>query len=704
MLTSKRIVISMLAVPALLMGGAAAFAEVDTSEWACEACPFDDGYRAKVSAGATNVSDDAARFGNYTGYDEEGAYGNLDGYGRYNKDGYRLDYSMENLGLESRAFGLSIDSAGLFGLNFGYREIPFRRFDTTRTIFAQPTGDSHTLPSGWVAAGTTGAMTALASSLQPRLIGSDRQIIDFGGFYDPRNDFRFYADFRRQTKDGVDITSGSSYAQASHLPRFIDYETNTVDAGVQYRAETFSVTLALYGSFFSNKNLGLSWETPFTATPETSVLRMAQQPDNHFQQVSLSGKYLVNHWDTVVAFLAAVGQGEQDDALLPYTSNPDLGAALPSSSLNGKVDTLNYALTVTSRPLEKLRARFSYRYDERDNGTPVTAWSRVIVDLLDSGQPEPNAPYSYDRGHATTSVEYALRDDLRVSAGYEYRQMNRDLQEVAEQTTNEGWGQLRWQPVAWFDLRAKGGASTRGVDRYDTTVAVSLGQNPLMRKYNLAYRYREYGEVVASIMPLESPVSFSASVLFADDDYKESLLGLNGSEEFRATADVSWAVSDSAFVYLAYGRDSLDAHQAGSEQFGFWDWSAFHEDRFDHLGAGVSYRPTEGPLSLRVDYSRGNGDTKIEYDSLSGGRNSLPELESTLDSLRVEASYDFSERLAATFSLRYEKFELQDWALVSPAALPNVLTLGAQPYDYDVVAAGIGIRYRFGENEITLAE
>ncbi len=704
MLTSKRILISALAAPALLLGGTAALAEVDTSDWACESCPFDEGYRSKIGAGATNVSDDAARFGNFTGYDEEGTYGNLDGHGRYNVDDYRLDYMMEDLGLDSRAFGLSIDSAGLFGLDFGYREIPFRRFDTTSTIFTQPSSDSHALPSGWVPAGTTGGMTALGSSLQPRVIGSDRQILDVGGYYDPRNNFRFFADFQRQTKDGVDITSGSSFGQASHLPRMIDYETDTVDAGVQYRADRFSLTLAWYGSFFTNKNPGLTWETPFIATPDTSVLRMAQQPDNEFQQISLSGKYLVDHWDTVVAFVVASGQGKQNEALLPYSSNPVLDGPLPRASADGKVDTLNYTLTVTSRPRDKLRARFSYRYNERDNTTLVTDWNRVITDLINSGEFEPNVPYSYDRGHATTSLEYAFRDNLRVSAGYEYRQVNRDLQEVAEQTTNEGWGQIRWQPKAWLDLRAKGGAAARGVDRYDTTVAVSLGQNPLMRKYNLAYRYREYGEVVASIMPLESPVSFSASVLFADDDYKDSLLGLNGAEEFRATADVSWAVSESASVYLTYGHDALDAHQTGSEQFAAWDWSAFHEDRFDHIGFGMGYRPTEGSFSLRFDYSRGDGETTIDYDSLSGGSSSLPALESTLDSLRVEASYDFSERLAGTFSLRYEQFELEDWALVSPTTLPNVLTLGAQPYDYDVYAVGVGIRYSFGTDEITLAE
>ncbi len=693
------------ALTALLLAPALSWAQVDTSDWACESCPFDEGYRAQIDAGATNVSDDAARFGNYSGYDEKGTYGNLDGQGRYNGDGYRLDYFMEDLGLDSRAFGLSVSSEGLFGLRFGYRELPFRRFDTGSTIFRAASSDTFALPPGWVPAGTTGGMTALASVSQPVLIGTDRQIIDVGGYWDPRNAFRLFADFRRQSRDGIDITSAGSFQQASYLPRWIDYETDQVDAGVQYVDDDVSITLAWYGSFFTNKNPSLTWETPFLASPDTSVLRAAREPDNEYQQVSVSAKYRVDTWDSVIAFLAATGQGEQTEALLPYTSNPGLATpALPVSSLDGKVNTLNYALTVTSRPLDKLRVKFGYRYDERDNKTPVSDWSRVIVDLINSGQVEQNTPYSYDRVHTTTSVEYVVLDNLRLAGGYEYKETNRDLQEVAEQLTHKGWGQVRWRPAAWLDIRAKGGASTRSNERYDTTVAVSLGQNPLMRKYHLAYREREFGEVVASITPLESPVSLGASVLFTDDSYKESLLGINGSEEFRATADISWAVSDDASLYLVYGRDSIDAHQTGSEQFDFWDWSAFHEDRFDHIGVGLNWRPTDDKFRLSVDYNRANGETRIALDSLSGGLSRLPDLESTLDSARVEASYRFTERLEGTLNLRYEKFEIKDWALVSQTTLPSILTFGATPYDYDVVAAGIGIRYRFGTDEITLAE
>jgi MtrB/PioB family decaheme-associated outer membrane protein len=688
-----------------LLGPGIALAQVDTSDWLCESCPFDKGYRATIDVGAINVSDDAARFGNFTGLDEKGTYADVDGYGRYSSDGYVLDWYVEDLGLDSRVIEIDGGKRGVFGFSIGYRELPFRRFDTTSTVFNPSTSDTLTLPAGWVPAGVTGNMTQLSSSLRQQLVGTDRQIIDVGANWKPVKGFNVFADFRRQNRDGIDISSAGSFGQAAFLPRWIDFETDQIDAGVQYAKDNLSLTLAWYSSTFANNNPSLTWESPFSASPGAATLRTAREPGNDFQQISLSGKYRMSAWDTVIAFSAASGSGEQNEILLPYTINPNIVTpALPRSSTDAKVDTANYAFTVTARPLPKARIKFGYRYDERDNTTPIASWNRVIVDILDSGGLEQNVPYSYDRMHTTISGEYALLKDLKVSAGYERKEMNRDYQEVAEQTTDLGWGQVRWRPLAWLDIRANGGASQRGIDRYNDTIGVSLGQNPLMRKYNLAYRYREFGEVVAAISPLELPVSFSVSALFADDDYKESLVGLNGAEEFRATADISWAVSESASVYLVFGQDKIDAHQTGAEQFGFWDWSAFHEDDFDHMGVGMTWRPSDSRFDFSFDYNRGTGKTRIALDSLSGGPSTLPTLESTLDSAHVEASYEFSDRLQGTFDLRYERFDLKDWALVSQTTLPTVLTLGAQPYDYDVYAVGIGIRYRFGDTSISLAE
>src|SRR5210317_2293118 len=136
----KQIVKSCLTVaaPLALLAPAVSLAQVDTSEWACESCPFDQGYRAEIDAGATNVSDDAARFGNYTGYDEKGTYADLNGQGRYANEGYRVDWYIEDLGLDSRVFEIETGKQGVFGFNVGYRDLPYRSFDTTSTVFTPP--------------------------------------------------------------------------------------------------------------------------------------------------------------------------------------------------------------------------------------------------------------------------------------------------------------------------------------------------------------------------------------------------------------------------------------------------------------------------------------------------------------------------------------------------------------------------------------
>ena len=143
-----------------------------------------------------------------------------------------------------------------------------------------------------------------------------------------------------------------------------------------------------------------------------------------------------------------------------------------------------------------------------------------------------------------------LLDTVRVSAGYDRTELDRDFQEVASQTEDNGWGKVRWRPTSYFEASFRGGAATREIDAYDTAVAVSLGQNPLMRKYNLAHRYREFAEFGLSASLPERPVSIGISYLFADDSYSKSELGITDSEENRVSVDFNWAVSDKTSLYL----------------------------------------------------------------------------------------------------------------------------------------------------------
>jgi MtrB/PioB family decaheme-associated outer membrane protein len=424
----------------------------DTSGWTCQFCPFESGYQANIAAGGSYVSDDAAKFGDASGYDEQGGYVNVDGDGAYAGDNYQLSWYAEDLGLDSRVLEIEGGRQGSFGFNLAYRELPHRVFDTTSTVFAASGPHTLSLPGSWVPAPQTSGMTALASSLRKQNVESDRQFIEFGATYLPTSHFDLFVDYRQQQRDGVDIFGAATVAQASLLLRPLDQQTDEVDLGARFTTEHGHLTLAYYGSFFQNKAVDLVWDNPFSFDPATSLPgedqgRHAQEPDNKFQQLTLSGSYAFSAMDTVVAFSAATGRGEQNDALLPYTINPGIAAGpLPTSNLDAEVDTTNFAITVTARPLPDARVKLAFRQDERDNKTSQSQWSRVITDTFPTIANEFNVPYSFERSRLDLSADYRLFDTVRISAGYDRTQTDRDFQEVAEQTEDAGWGRVRCEP------------------------------------------------------------------------------------------------------------------------------------------------------------------------------------------------------------------------------------------------------------------
>ncbi len=691
-----RFVIIFVTAIAALFESSALTAEVDTSAWICEFCPFESGHRADYELGASYVSEDSAYIGDASGYAEEGAYLNVDGQGSYYDDSYQMQWTVEDLGLDSRIAEISGGRQGTYDYHLSYRQLPRHVYDTTATIFEQVSADTLDLPSGWVTAPLTSGFTELNSSLVSRNIESERKSVALGGRYKPSDRFRISADFRRQKRDGTDVFAGSYFSQSSLLPRPFDYETNEIDLDVRYVGDRGFLTLAYYASLFDNSNAELRWENPFTSSPGAEQGALAQPPDNTFQQVSLSGSYRFAPYRIVLSFSGALGSIEQDETFLPYTINPNLSTSpLPQAQLDGSVDTTNLAFTLTSKPHRRARVVLAYRYDERDNKTTQMLWNRVVTDTFNSADVETNVPYSYERSKLNLSGHFALTETVRISGGYDRTTVDRNFQEVAEQTEDSGWGQVRWRPNAHIEISGRAGTSERDFDRYDETIAAGLGQNPIMRKYNLAYRYRQFGDLTLSASLPEKPVSLTLTALFANDDYMRSQLGLIEGDDLRLAADLSWSLSDTASMYLNAGFESIESQQAGSEQFSTPDWQAVSSDDFYTVGVGFRVNQVADKFDLQFDYLRSQGSSEIDVDSASGGLSRFPDLESTLDSLRIRLTYRKSERLELALRLRYESFEAEDWSLegVGPDTIPVVLTLGAEPYDSDVFIVGLAFRY-----------
>lgn len=692
---------------AALMVGAALFSAVgwtqaapDMSQWRCRLCPFERGTDAQYTAGTAYVSDDAARFGNANGYDHEGAYLLADGAGRFADDSQRIIWGFDDLGVDARALSLEGNRGGAIDYRLSYRGLPYYLYDTTSSVFRQSAPGRLVLPAGWVRAPVTSQMSSLDSSLAPVDIKSRRDMLDLGIKLRPRSSTQVYADYRRQERTGTTISGASFFNTSSQLPRPIDQSTDELAVGLRYLAGHGTVDFAYRGSFFDNRLRALTWDNPFTSPPGAEQGALAESPDNSFQSLSVDGTFrFLEH--TTVTFSAGLGHGEQDEALLPYTVNSQLTAsALPRATLDGAVDTSHVALTASARPWSRVRLRASYRYDERDNRTPIDLWNGVITDSFNSVDIRSNVAYDFRRERVNLVADANVTSGLKLSAGYDYTTLDRSQQEVAAQTENGGWGRVRWRFAPGFELSARRGTERRDIDHYDTALAVELQQNPLLAKYNLAYRFRTYADLTLTAAGSERPYTVALSTFYADDDYARSRLGLTSDRDRRLAADFGWTFTPHISVYASASDEKIDARQTGSESFALPDWSAMNTDRFQTLAGGLRLQQIPPRFDLTLDVSVADGATAI--DLVRGTvEDPFPKLRSRLDGLRFEAVYHRSSRLSVLLDLRYEHLDTEDWALagVEPATVAELLGLGADPFHYNVVVLGAGVTYRLGTEE-----
>jgi len=114
------------ALGALSAAASSAVAAVDTSQWKCESCPFEKaGTSATLDVGVGAVSDDSAKFGDYTGLNKKGAFLIAGGATRYvGGNGLFGSVNASDLGLDSRSLAAEVGQEGLYTLRLGYAEIP----------------------------------------------------------------------------------------------------------------------------------------------------------------------------------------------------------------------------------------------------------------------------------------------------------------------------------------------------------------------------------------------------------------------------------------------------------------------------------------------------------------------------------------------------------------------------------------------------
>ena len=690
----------LLAALGVLSVAGTADAQVDTSQWKCESCPFPkSGATGNIEAGVIYASDDSTTFGNYTGLPDKGAYLDLGGKLLYRgEDGYFADLIASDLGIDTRWLDIQGGREGLFGLRFGYAEIPRYFAEGARTPFQGNGGNSLTLPAG---AGFPAANTAampLANTLKPLELGYLAKRYDLSGSWLGQDNFTYRVSLRRDVRDGTKATAGSFFSTASQLASPVDQTTDQLEAAVAYAEGKLQASLAYQYSQFKNGNAALTWDNPFNPVVPGAVQgQLALEPDNTFQQIVGSIGYQILPTLRASADIA-FGRGRQNAGYLPSTVNAALAPSvppLPSQSLDGNVNTYNGNVKLSYQPQDDLRLNAAYVWNVRDNDTSVRSYPIVSTSMFLNALPRSNTPFDVTQNLFKLNADYRGPGSWRLNGGIDFNNMDYSYTAVATTLETTVWGRASVQALENLGLSFNLGYGDRSPSTYGVAYWFPDPENPLSRNYNLAARKRSTVGARADWSASDA-VSLGFGVAYANDDYDETTIGLQEAKTLSLFADLAVTFSEDTRLHLYWQGEKADSRQSGSQTFTVPNWTGTVDDKFNVFGIGVRHTAIPDKLELGADmwFSRGNSDTSVQTGV---GEPPYPTNKTSRDVVKLFATYKLKDNLWLNGSYWYERYDSADWQLdgVQPDTVFNLLAFGNQSPRYHQNVFRVSLRYNF---------
>lgn len=528
----------------------------------------------QVAAGSTielgpgAVSDDSFKAGEYNGLQSQGAFfaGNADlrSAVRYDSESARRwRIKGTDLGLDTRSVLATIGEQGTYRVNFAFDQLRRNRSDTYQTPLLGAGGSVLTLPSGWLVPLITGSTSPNARGLVPTvggqpyisggtfvqpsaaqltLVGAGasadmplfnnfdlftrRTRFDGGFTYNPTPAWNVDANFRPEWKSGTKpmgtVSRNVGGDMSAILPDPVDYKHDQLTTNVSYKSDKGFAQAGYYGSFFRNGITAVQWQNWASGPgPLATVNTITSPPGNNFNQLNATAG--VNFTATTkLTGNVAYSRATQNDPYLRIATT----TVVPVASLQGLVVTTSAYGKLTSRPTKRTNLSASYKFDDRNNQTPVQIYQ--FADAEETNAPNtnfapnnplgallsPNAnanrPYSRRLNVLNTDADFNVANGQWVKAGYDFEMIDRscpgswiDCADAARTKENTARAEWRMRATETFTARFNYAYSARRANyNEDAWLAlvpyanvVPVGQTLSAYQAMLQYGLSGYGPV-----------------------------------------------------------------------------------------------------------------------------------------------------------------------------------------------------------------
>jgi len=624
-----------------------------------------------------------AKFTEYRDLREDGGF-----YGRarlnLDTDKYFLNFSAGDFAYDTQYYKVGGGMWGKFKFNLFYGEVPHNITFDARTPFLGTGSDT---------------LTGTPNTNFPAWNTFDYSILrhQYGGGLkvDIIRPFFFDASFSREERDGIKPTGAAETTPggiAFELPEPVQYVTNNLNLAAGYSKKPFFLSLNYFYSDFNNSNTSLNLPSNFNAPNAFSL-----PPDNTYYKSAFKGAVNLP-FNSKFSTNLGISRGRSDTTVL----------SLIGSDYEGKVQTQNYDVALTSNPVRFLDAKVYYKYYKRHNESDDP--TRVVDIFLD---------YKF----STYGAELGLRLPVRLylNGGYKYVKTKRDKKGETDpeeilpfDTDNIYYMDLRWAGFDFLDARV----GYEKLDRDANYRTVESEVNPAKRYYYTSQNRDTY-KAILDIFPLES-LNVGLEYRYKDTEYSDTLFGLksDGRHEIDLSADYMIRKIAKIYGYGDYGWikfKQMQTNQTGlpwetDQKDGTWGYG---------IGAEVYIIPRKLTLIFQHDYLKSNGNVDFTLNPglfLTGGLAGIGANNDNIDISRwddytlycfkIKTVYNFTKSFAASIGYVYERFkyndaQLDNYQFVNPPGGPVTGTNGAyltgaskdQSYKANVVF--VGVSYKF---------
>jgi len=645
---------------------------------------------SSVEVGIGAVSDDNQRFGQYSGLNEDGAYGLIDlsVVRRDDATGTWLRLTGRNLGFDNRELRFENERQGNWGYFIDYSQTP--RFDP------------YTVTTTLAGVGTTTQTIAGNATAQQYHLKTERDTLSVGFDKIISKSLGLQVRFRNEEKEGERLFGQGTFTTWRFLTDPIDQTTRQIEATLNYSAEGLQLSGGYYGTAFENRNNVLN-----VGNALAGLSQMALPPDNESHQLYLAGGYSFSN-TTRANFKLAYGRITQNDLF------PTAPVAFSRTTLDGRIDTTLAQAGLTMRPMPKLSLRADLRYENRDDKTPVFLYFPLQAGATSTSSGE-NEPRDIKTTSGKLEASYRLPMNLRLTGGLEYVEKKRNSPPVRSvgfrETTDET--SVRAELRRSISETATGAVSyihsTRGGSDFliNTLVNGTIYSNQVA-PWHLADRDRDMVRLTVNWMPSD-PLSLNFRLDVARDEYSGRGISVvdqtvrEGKAE-NYSIDAAYVFSDSVQGTAWYsindtGLESqqcragaADACTPGVQQV----WASNVRSLADSFGLGLRAK-VGAKVELNADLSQSKVRDEMLLTTIAGAATgTLEDINTKVTTVKLAAKYALQRNAGVRVTYIHDQYKTDDWTWANwNYSLPDGGTTVLQDPNQKVDFVGVSYYYRF---------